>query len=970
MTRRGLPAWLDHFNTRDLKVLCRCLAAAWAAALLMFIGPTLHAIGPETFFTCIVLFILPPSGILLIFLLGELTLLIGMSLAWAWGVIAMKAALAARSASETHIKLTALQQQAYIQANISGQSIERELQMLISNGFMLDAPVTAVFFVLICLFIYFMARLRTRNPKLVLLQIYATIISDIFLVMGPSQPSFNGTLPVVLIKPAAIGVGLGFVASILFFPKSTSHVFFIAFERLLEFSEQSLQVTISSLGETSEELDLEDLQAVRAKIVAAYKTMEMAITFLPLDCSVGRWSADDIKSLRDPIHQSMISSLSLLEYHAARLIWQKRLQGITPSFDADDVLHDGKNEQPRRAGHYQLMQSTQFVQALRRPESEAIRSEVVELLRRSTTVILPSCLDSITAVSECIHAQSSGGWFFRPSNDKHDQLLHRCITSLETLRSSSSAFTAETTERLLRLRMDMFDETGRMQTFSNLAIHPFRGIMCGLVFETQILLVTNSLEKLLERVIQLCRGRTKEKVWFPGGIRYAAAWAFNGEAAGPIPGQSTVMDPEIVGKRHKEVLRRLQTSHGCLVERRSAPVRYILATYALLFSPNGLYALRMVILTIALAIPAVIPSSAGFYYREQGIWALIMGQTTILVYMADFTFSMISRTTGTVIGGVLGLLIWYTGSANGPGNPYGLAAILAPVLAILMWARLFFNSGLLQATIMSAATCLLIVGHSFDDTHITQYGNPGIGYNVFWHRLCLVLIGFAAALITQVLPVPPSASRHICRSLSNALRTLCDHYALVLSSWNQSESDVSLLTGGLSIQVDELLSSLDGSIALLPLELSDSPFNSQSLSQVKLICQEINWALERLLCLSASLPVELQGRLSRLTGILDHRNIGNTMAVLSIVQQALETGNALPEMLPTPLLKQCHEYWQESGLEVVHDRASILDDNYRKFWVAVSSYLNFLSAIDDLVLLVKGTLGESHIISNELSRRV
>ncbi|CEL07708.1 hypothetical protein ASPCAL10863 [Aspergillus calidoustus] len=158
MTRRGLPAWLDYFNSRDLKVLFRCLAAAWAAALLMFIGPTLHAIGPETFFTCIVLFILPPSGILLIFLLGELTLLIGMSLAWAWGVIAMKAALAARSASETHIELTALQQQASIQANISGQSIERELQMLISNGFMLDAPVTAVFFVLICLFIYFMVR--------------------------------------------------------------------------------------------------------------------------------------------------------------------------------------------------------------------------------------------------------------------------------------------------------------------------------------------------------------------------------------------------------------------------------------------------------------------------------------------------------------------------------------------------------------------------------------------------------------------------------------------------------------------------------------------------------------------------------------------------------------------------------------------------------------------------------------------
>lgn len=84
--------------------------------------------------------------------------------------------------------------------------------------------------------------------------------------------------------------------------------------------------------------------------------------------------------------------------------------------------------------------------------------------------------------------------------------------------------------------------------------------------------------------------------------------------------------------------------------------------------------------------------------------------------MANFTFSMISGAIGTVVGGLLGLLVWYVGSANGPGNPYGLAAISAPVLAALIWGRLFFDPGLLPATIMGAATCILIVGYSFDDT--------------------------------------------------------------------------------------------------------------------------------------------------------------------------------------------------------------------------------------------------------------
>lgn len=192
----------------------------------------------------------------------------------------------------------------------------------------------------------------------------------------------------------------------------------------------------------------------------------------------------------------------------------------------------------------------------------------------------------------------------------------------------------------------------------------------------------------------------------------------------------------------------------------------------------------------------------------------------------------------------------------------------------------------------------------------------------------------------------------------------------MLSCWNQSDNDVGLVTGKVSIEVDELLVSLDGSIAVLHLEFSSSPFDSQSLAKVKSICQEINWALARLLFLSVSLPVELQDRLARLTGILDHRNIGDIMAVLSIVEQALKTGNALPEVLPNPLLKQCHEYWQNSSLEIIPSSDLIRNENYRKFCVAVSSYLKFLSAVDELVLVVKGTLGESHIISKELPQAV
>lgn len=227
-------------------------------------------------------------------------------------------------------------------------------------------------------------------------------------------------------------------------------------------------------------------------------------------------------------------------------------------------------------------------------------------------------------------------------------------------------------------------------------------------------------------------------------------------------------------------------------------------------------------------------------------------------------------------------------------------------------------------------------------------------------------MGFAAALVVQVFPRPPSASRHICKTLSNALRTLSDRYALVLSRWNQSDRNIGLVAGKFSIEADKLLASLDGSIALLRLEFSSSLFDNQTLAQVKSICEEINWALGRLLFLSVSLPVELQDRLAHLTGILDHRNIGDIMATLSVAEQALKTGNALPEVLPTPLLQQCHECWQNSSLEIIFSRDLICDENHRRFCAAVNSYLRYLSAIDEVVLVIKGTLGESHIISTEL----
>lgn len=114
-----------------------------------------------------VLLILPPTGILLTYLLGGITLLLGMALGWAWGVISMKAALATRPAAETNARLAQLvaTAQRHIQnpEQASGQSMYT--QVLIFEGFMLDTRVTVTYFCMLGFFIYFMVLNAPLSPS-------------------------------------------------------------------------------------------------------------------------------------------------------------------------------------------------------------------------------------------------------------------------------------------------------------------------------------------------------------------------------------------------------------------------------------------------------------------------------------------------------------------------------------------------------------------------------------------------------------------------------------------------------------------------------------------------------------------------------------------------------------------------------------------------------------------------------------
>jgi len=58
----------------------------------------------------------------------------------------------------------------------------------------------------------------------------------------------------------------------------------------------------------------------------------------------------------------------------------------------------------------------------------------------------------------------------------------------------------------------------------------------------------------------------------------------------------------------------------------------LLAVFRFLKSPEGVFALRLGIVSVALWIPAVCHSSAWLYYDNKGVWALIMAQVRISAF--------------------------------------------------------------------------------------------------------------------------------------------------------------------------------------------------------------------------------------------------------------------------------------------------------------------------------------------------
>lgn len=438
--------------------------------------------------------------------------------------------------------------------------------------------------------------------------------------------------------------------------------------------------------------------------------MEPGLAFLPLDFSVGRWGPEEVASFKEPMRQVVAAILLLLEFHIGRIHGEVRTEDILREHAEQTKNGDITDEkQPRKVGAQQLSQLVELLEGLRSSGNQQLPQEIVDELVHTSAMAIDACLEGLTATRECIHMVNCRRWVRRAPPTEREDLYQRSRTALENLRKAHSGFLRDMTELLIGHFAPTTNGESRDQ-------RKIGALVVGMVFEEHVCITITRTQALLDRVSTAFHDSKGTKLWWPTSLRYAASWAFRKKAKAPTTTTVVEDDPDEAEDLTKAAQEKLRISRGYRPKNRSPLGRAILGTYHWFTSNEGLFALRMVVVTIALGIPGVIPHTAGFYYREKGLWGLIMAQTGLLVYMSEFTFSTLGRLVGTVAGGVLGLLAWYIGSANGPGNPYGLSAVMAVMLAILMWIRLYLPPNLVQGGIMGGATFMLVVAYSYDDT--------------------------------------------------------------------------------------------------------------------------------------------------------------------------------------------------------------------------------------------------------------
>ncbi|KDN36919.1 hypothetical protein K437DRAFT_47636 [Tilletiaria anomala UBC 951] len=341
--------------------------------------------------------------------------------------------------------------------------------------------------------------------------------------------------------------------------------------------------------------------------------------------------------------------------------------------------------------------------------------------------------------------------------------------------------------------------------------------------------------------------------------------------------------------------------------------RSITGIYNVMTSTDGIFALRVAVVTLALWVPQVVPSSAAFYYHQRGVWALIMAQLGLTVFTGAQVFASIARIAGTIVGGLIGTAMWYISAGSGSGNVYAYAVVGGVAFVPLVFLRLYVPPAMLVPALMVGVTALLVFGYSWIDTHLFVTANSGVGIEVFWRRTLLVVIGIAGSFAVLLIGRPASSRGLVRQSVAGVTQDILDIYSTIIEAYIKIDSQVDSAAEKPAQIIDEQylvdhlrpllldtfarLAELNTHVGLASVDVAPRGHwpKERYVEAVKAQARMLE-ALSHLAgaAFGISTPSEWQRHFLRSSALLDPSIIADISMHLSLISRALATGTPLP----------------------------------------------------------------------------
>ncbi|KAG8864596.1 hypothetical protein FRB96_005100 [Tulasnella sp. 330] len=829
-----------------------------------------------------------------------------------------------------------------------GDITQAEFTRSAYHGVFLDSRSTAVFAVFLATGTFSLGFLRAKKPNFAVPSVFATMFLNVLCSYGPLFPTPQYSLANSFVVSTAYYVAIGMVAIIFVYPQTLNHEWISGAVKLLDgvkefivLQEEVLTVELDEfeMDPMSENL-LNRMHGKADSLDARFLASGLMAFLTLLVASVNTRRRDARSGADTPISKSMPRDDSLHTTNTFRLIYTRRLAA--------------QHEAHQRLRVQDLMPT----------------------LRSTTEDLRKACLDAAKAASHALMVINTQRykrklpWLLGKLRKVEEEEVVDVATALKNLRAVIATYKQTNRFELLQPFSSLIDSDKASPLVDKHGHPPFslRTLFLCFVFQSNLLWAADSLKSLLVLLLDVEKKRQEGRLWWPTHLSRVFAFILRGSGTSPLDSAWSPLDSppaeedghEFFEHGYRELkwsfldgrlaLRSLTKSPTSLEkDPDSRPPRHfgqrvchaIHLARLWLRSPETIFGLKYMTISVLLWLPGVFKSSAWFAYTERGLWALFMGQLTMALYISDQVQAIKGRIFGTLQGGLIGMVAWYVGNGGGDHvNPYGLAASSGLFLIPVVFNRLFNPYPI--DSLVCGITAMLVIGYSWTNAHLDPLGNPGVGWNVAWRRTICVFIGCSGALVLMLLP-PQSCRRDVRLSTAATLEDISGLYAGLLSRWlgdiERPESRVAVeRTDSITMMLDyKAAEPIGQNKSLASFERWAPVFRSRLIkvsarlralqSQTEGAKWEGNlrgdWPFDKyarlvlvqsrmvmnLVQLSASLGAlnpAWRRTLLHKTPVLNPNLVTDTMSAFAIFAMSLRTGRAISEVLPRSLVDRVY----------------------------------------------------------------